>query len=251
MVRSLTWAFLLALTFLPSPLRASASTATLDAMWRGTYLSNGQGFYPSYPPEMFRNFVTGQMNGEEYRSYFVFDLRNIKRPIVSANITFSLNTRAGCQPGPTCGFSSSDPSETITLFDYEHSLEEWDDGLMQLVTGYVGIPGFNDLGSGKVFGSVTITPGQGTATLALDSQALAALNANEGHLFAMGGALTSISGSENQFLFGASPLDSSLLNLTFPSSEVPEPTSLLLFGSGVLACAYRMRAKSGTRINRG
>ncbi len=133
---------------------------------------------------------------------------------------------------------SGGPTETIGLYDFL--------GSISALTGNTGgVAAFSDLGSGQLFGTGTASTSQtsGTLTITLDAAAIAAIIAAEGGKFAVGGALTSISGSSAQFLFGAS-INDFATTLTLDVSPVPEPASLTIFGAGLLAMAALRRRRA-------
>src|SRR5439155_12677519 len=105
---------------------------------------------------------------------------------------------------PGSGYSSPDATETFTLFDVSTPLG----ALRASGSGQTDI--FNDLGSGASFGSQTVSPtdnGNGNGkyvSVSLNDGGLAALNAARGGLAAVGGALTTLAGTADQYVFGSS-----------------------------------------------
>jgi hypothetical protein len=133
--------------------------------------------------------------------YFVFDLSGISQEITSAQLT--LSNPSGLVIGP-------DPSETINFSDVSTPLN--------LLEGSGPDPSgiFNDLGTGTSFGTQTVTPGTDPVTTTLNADGINALTAGLGAQFAIGGSLTTISGADQQLIFGlsGSPDDQRQLTLT-------------------------------------
>jgi hypothetical protein len=120
------------------------------------------------------------LGGEEFRSFFNFDLSSITGTITSAELRLGYDR---------FGFSSPGPTETLGIFDVTTSIPA-------LVAGSGGLSAFADLGSGTLYGSAvlpTSNPADGTASITLNTSALAGLNAEQGGQFAVGGALTALS----------------------------------------------------------
>src|SRR5262249_58390971 len=96
------------------------------------------------------------------------------------------------------GYSSPAPTETLSFFDVSTPLAS----LQATGSGQTAI--YNDLGTGATFASRTVsTADNGTlVSVGLNAAGLAAIQAAAGSSVALGGALTSISGTANQFVFG-------------------------------------------------
>lgn len=215
-------------------LSTAASATILDATERGTYRDSG-GFGSGGSGTSVGNFITGGLsNGAEFRSFFNFDLSGITGQITEAVLTIGLDgTRA----------FSPDPSETFGLFDVTSDLPS-------LLDGSGGVTAFDDLGNGISYGSASVLTEtrSGTLSIALNALALLDLNAAIGGDFALGGAVTSLSGG-TELLFGFSNLGprqpTRLALTTAPAFQnqvaVPEPASMALmaFGLLVLGLAYR------------
>ena len=141
------------------------------------------------------NYITGECpdcnNGGVpfFRDYFVFDLSEFSKNIVSATL---------CLEMPSNGYSSPDPSETYQLNDFVGDITA-------LSNGVGGVPAFDDLGTGEVYGSRSISAADNGTLVMIDlnEAAVADMNAALGGLFALGGNLTTLNAtSEREFVFG-------------------------------------------------
>jgi Bacterial pre-peptidase C-terminal domain/Bacterial Ig-like domain len=162
-----------------------AQPITLNAISQGQWDSTGSHSATN------ESYEVGQIPPTQYRNYFVFDLSNIGSPITTAALNLT---------DVTGGYNSPLSSDTYGLFDVSTPIS----ALVASGAGQTGI--FNDLGSGTGYGSQTITTASdGTViSTSLSAAGITGLNSGRGGLFAIGGALTSISGSNTQFLFGSS-----------------------------------------------
>jgi hypothetical protein len=197
---------------------------TLNTSDRGWYDSSGK-HDPSND-----NYVAGTVPGVTYHDFFVFDLSGVSTPLTSASLV-AVNP------------SSAGGTATYTLYDVTTSVTS-------LINGTGGVAAFDDLGSGTVYGSVTVTDATNTfVSVALNADGLAALNAHLGGTFAIGGALSG-SGYVFGFSGGQGPGDgNTYLNYTPGTSAVPEPASLSLVGFGAVGMfgyGLRRKAKAAT-----
>jgi hypothetical protein len=159
------------------------------------------------------NTYTGVLSGDVLRSFYTFDLSNIKGNIVGA----TFRTTAGTASTVNLGLwdVTSDARTVNANIDKNAAI-------------------YADLGSGINYGNYVITtPSSIEKKLTLNAQALADLNATLKY-FTIGAAVNS-----GQFLF--SSIGPNFLDLEV--SEIPEPASLALFGLG-LACLLPRRRKS-------
>jgi hypothetical protein len=219
---------------LSASLRADIVVSWSDSGWY-----NSTGFHV----DINNNYIVG-FQGEyaqgvtpiTYNDFFVFDLSNVTGPITSAVLSLH---NPGCPP---CGYQSMSPTETYTLFDVSTPIST-------LEANHTGVGSplapeiFNDLGSGTIFGSRTVSAADnGTLVhIALNSDAVAAIDAHLGGMIAVGGSLTSLFDSlppEDMFASGGNnPGDTRLLTLN--PTPVPEPSAAILFSAVLLGLGAR------------
>jgi hypothetical protein len=149
-----------------------------DGWWDGTGGHTGSN----------KNYVAGLGTGLERRDYFVFNLAGVTQTILGAQLNLF---------NPAGGYSSPDPTETYTAFDVSTAIP----ALEASGPGQIAI--FNDLGSGTSYGAQTVSAASNgqTVSVALNAAAVSALNAGRGGQVAVGGAVTTISGPADQFIF--------------------------------------------------
>ena len=160
-------------------------TATDSGWW------NGGGEHESFNT----NYVTGLIEGVEYRSFYVFDTSGINGTVVSAALQ-AYNPGIAVDFGD--GYISPDPTETFTLFDVTTPVA-------QLTAGGVGQTAiFDDLGAGPTYGSYVASPADNGqfVTVPLNAAGLALVQG--GGPVAFGGVLTTLGGADVELLFGYS-----------------------------------------------
>jgi len=207
---------------------ATADTISISASDTGTYTSSG--FHLSSN----KNYTTGISGGTEDRSYFVFNIPSISAPIVSVQLQLT---------NPLNGYTSPDPFETFQLFDVLTSIP-----LLEATNvGSTSI--FNDLGSGISYGTRTVSVADnGTlVTISLNSAAMSAITTASGSALAFGGALTSLGGATNEFVFGFTGTGTPTRSLVITTTTVPEPSALASLSVALLLWAGVGLTRGSTR----
>jgi hypothetical protein len=204
---------------------ARAATITLDAVDSGYYSELGDHVAAN------QYYYTGDDGYYESRNWFVFDLASVSGTIVSASLR--LHTYYFLSYGQG--------SETYTLFDVTTPIAS-------LIAGGTGLVGtFTDLGSGTVYGNRTYTAADEykVRDIALLAAGVNALQAAAGGQFALGGALTTLSGTNRaqqyEVVFGGVGGFRPQLVLDVEPVPVPEPATLTLVGLGLAAAVVRRR----------
>ena len=190
------------------------SVVDLNTVERGWYANGGHGTNND-------NYITG----EQYNSFFAFDLSSIAQPITSAQL-FVYN--------PSNGYLSPDLTETVILNDYVSDYTS-------LVNGTGGIQAQGDLDSGVIFGSQTVSAEDADSfvTFDLNIDAVASMNAEIGYssvgtadvAFYKQLTVDGLIGDSDFDVadFGGSDAETSLENLVFTLNSDPSP-----FGSLIL-----------------
>lgn len=170
--------------------------------------------------------------------YFIFDLSS-----VAGNTINSATLRIY---HPSNSYNSTDPSETVTLFDVStsHSI------LRTSLPGPLDLTALDavvaDLSGGTSYGSftATLTDNSTYESTALNAAALTALNLAIGGEWAVGGAVTTngLTGlGVRERIFRGSVVSSPVTELVLDLTPVPVPAAVWLFGSSLVALGVARR----------
>jgi hypothetical protein len=204
---------------------ASAGTATLNPIDRGNFGGDG-GHVPSN-----NNYLVGNENGGPSirRNFFVFDLMALagRGDIVSAELQLVYDF-----------YFSADATEMYTLYDIT---TPWD----ELLSGDAEVNGFNDLGTGTVYGSRSYSDfDEGPLrSILLNAAALADMNAATGW-WGIGGAITTLDADINTSeIINPGTLNSNDLTSTrLVITTIPAPGALAMLGIAVGIVRKRRRS---------
>ncbi len=194
---------------------AATITRQVTATDRGFYSEGGN----HTPTSVF--YTTGRVTSAadgapsrilELRSFFVFDIPDLMDGTVTA-ATLVLRLGSG---------ASDTVTETVSLFDVSTDTAT-------LTGGTGGIPAFQDLGTGLLLGSADIQPAGFSfdlVSIGLNPTGLGLIGS--GQRLVLGGAITSLSGVDQEFLFGGTGGATGLARLDL-TVAVPAPVALSLF----------------------
>jgi hypothetical protein len=202
-------------------LPSGAATITVTAYDYGWYDSSGIHDISN------TNTLSGKCcSGRLLRDFFIFNLSGVTGTVTGATLKFN---------SLQMGINSM--IETWQLYDFGGDENA-------LVAGTGGIAAYNDLGTGKMYVSVTFdkaTQLMSNQSLTLNSFALNDLTANAGGKFAVGGLMQTFGAPDEDWV----RWDGAAAQLVLTTQNVPEPVTLGLFGLGLLGlvAARRKSAK--------
>ncbi len=175
---------ILLLGLAPASSRADTSV-TLNAVDSGWYKPDGSHDSAN------DNYIAGKVGAAgELRNFFVFDLSTIRGPIINATLRIF---------NPGAGYNSVDAQETYTTFDVSTPIADL------MATNQTRTDIHADLGNGTSYGFVNVLDPSNNFVVEVNfnSGGLAALNSSQG-LVAVGGAVTSLRGQDDEYIFGGS-----------------------------------------------
>jgi hypothetical protein len=199
---------------------AGAATITITNSDSGWY--DNTGFHD--PSEI--NYIAGQFFDSHWHDFFVFDLAAaVGQTITSAQLQLYTHTISS-----TGTYTNYDVTTPIAL----------------LTGGGGGLGAYADLGGGASFGSINLMPGQSDSLVLinLNAAAIAAIQANVGGLFAIGGDYLGDGGSED-FAFGFSGFNptNTQNQLILQTTSVPDGGLTMSLLSGTLMALGMLRRK--------
>ena len=213
---------------------ASANASVIGVRNAGYYNSTGTAG-PNSPVYLTGICCAGSL---DHRSWLEFNLTGVTGTITGATLHLF---------NPSSGFSSSDGSETFAIFDVTSSR-------IPLITGAGGLSAFNDLGGGVLLGSAVVTAAANGSfvDVTLNASGISYMTSKLGGLAYLGGAITSLSGTADQYVFvnshliqypgSALTLDGATGGGPGGGGAVPIPAVAWLFG-GALSALGLVRRK--------
>ena len=207
-----------------------AGTIALNATVQGWFRSNGSHIDTN------TNYIVGQyvVSGAPLgliNDFFAFDIPPIASIMSASLVVYN----------PSSGYASGNPSETVVLHDVSTPISTL--AAYSPSESPTGRAVYNDLGSGVVFASQTVSAADNNSNVAfsLNDAAIASLIASLGQPWAIGGTISPITlpAAQNETVFTYSTGGPVQLIL----QTVPEPSTLVLaaFGFFALACWLRNR----------
>lgn len=166
----------------------------------------------------FENYAIGNFSNSTVRNFGIFDISSIQGTITSATLSVDQ---------PNDGFVSDESSETWQLHEITTDTTE-------LANGMGGLPAYQDLGDGPVFGSTQITDSseRNQVSIDLNSSGISFLNSQSREI-ALGGVCATCD-SSTEYSFGFSGFSN--WNLQTQTSQQPEPIPFEAEGTmGLLA----------------
>jgi hypothetical protein len=197
-----------------------ADTLTLTAVDMGWYQHNASESGYHDPAKL--NYLAARLFPSaspmsDYRNFFVFDLSGVTGTVAGARLELNTLQVSG--------------NETYELYHVATPVAT----LLAGGSGKGSI--FDDLGDGTVYATQSILASQPNTTIdiALNSGFVSNANAAIGGRFAIGGALTSLASTGNQYVFGYQSLDGPPLSYSrLVLTVVPEPGMLTLLLAGAI-----------------
>ncbi len=167
------------------------------------------------------NYLAGSCvtcpSSQFFRNFFVFDMSLLAEVhVLSAELRIW---------HPTDGYVSPDETEQVEFYEVSTPVSE-------LVSGFGGVPAFVDLGSGTNMGNInlSLTDHGKTVTVPINAEGIVVLNSKIGGQFAIGGAVSTLSGAfVDELVFGFSDLATNVELVLVVGPAVPTLGSWFLW----------------------
>jgi hypothetical protein len=201
---------------------AQGSVITVDAIssgWLTPITSNN--YFASGTENAFAGYCAADgcgMEGE-HRNFFTFEIPDLDGPISSAVLTLNTGGTSFAQ-NPTATYQVTSLPDTF---------------------------GFDDLGTGTVFGTLdySVDSTDADESIVLNNSALAAIAPDS--TFGVGGRVTTLAANaaQDEYLFGADSIGDGTAELTITTADTPEPAALGLCSLGLTALLFtRVRRRA-------
>lgn len=201
--------------FFGASLKLDAAVINVEAAGRGWIETNNSnnGNTPT------NNYLAGSIDSP-FRNHFDFAIPSFTGALDSASFVLRNDFQTESHAGAT---------HTYSLYSL----------------GAYGSYNFSDIGSGTVYGSVTISS-VGIVSVTLNASAIADISAAQGSTFSLGGVHSGelLGGSNYDFGFSlGADASATQLILNTSSAAVPEPTTLAIFGLGAGIAGLKARRR--------
>lgn len=183
------------------------------------------------------NYFAGQQGSTAFRNYFIFDLTSLDSEATSATLELRRYF--------------SDAGTVMNFYDVSTSAAELISTRADQNVVYAAA--YADLGTGTMYGSQAVGPGNpdDIFSIVLNASAIADINAAAGGFFAIGTQVDTVDPLSGSVFSGSGSEGVQRLVIETKSSAVPEPSTmavwLLLFA--IFASSYRSRTRSRNRVD--
>jgi len=212
---------------------ASASAVVIDASDRGNFRSDGR------HSSVNQNTITGFLDPNQHRSFFLFDLSGLAGTVEDATLRLEAEF-----------FQSAKPSQMLDVFDVSASAAALGTDYPAPPPNAAGQAIFDDLGTGSVYSSFVFEPSDVGSVLdiPLDAQAVSDIDDALGDMFAVGVRMREpLVGTIDIVRFGENTPGTHQLVLTLsePPSDPAVPEPLHGFALALLGILLHTSGRNG------